>query len=241
MRDEDIKKQEAMRKYYNKSDYYERTRNNFADKKNRFNKYMVKNAFSIYYPKKEEKIIDLGCGWGNISLALQSENFDVTGLDYSLKSVEICKKTALKMGFDPNKFICADATNTGLKKNSFDVAYCCDLVEHLYPEIHNKLISEARRILKKGGKFVIYTPNPTHIFELLKQNNIILKKDVAHVDYKTMARLIESLKNNGFIIKKSFYIESHVPLLRNFEKVFLSYIPILRRRIAVLAEKADDN
>lgn len=237
MENTDRLKQESMREYYDNTDYYERAKNNFADKPNRFNQYTVKNALAIYLPKKGEKVIDIGCGWGNISLALQKIGLDVIGLDYSKKSIEICKKTAMKFGLAPTKFVCRDAVNTKLKPESFDVAYCCDFVEHLYPKIYEYLLGELYRILKKGGKLIIYTPNPSHFLEILRRHNIILKSEVSHVDYKTMARLKNSLITNGFIIKKAFFIESHLPILNLIEKMLLGFIPIFRRRNAVLAIK----
>jgi len=230
-------KQNKMKEYYNSSCYFEKAKHNFPGSKNRFNKYMIKNVFKIYYPQKNEKILDMGCGWGNISLVLQKEKFNITGLDYSTTAIDICKKSAKKLNLDDSKFICKNATDTGLESESFDVIYCADLVEHLYPKIYNDLTKEAHRILKRGGKFVIYTPNPQHIFEILRRYDIILKKAISHVDYKTMDRLIKSLNENDFSIKKSFYIESHIPFFNNIEKILIPIIPILRRRTAILAIK----
>jgi len=90
-----ISKQEEMRIYYDTSNYYEIHKDNFADQKIRFKKgYFLRNVFNIYYPQKNEKILDIGCGWGNLSIALQKRGFDVTGLDYSSKSIEVCKNAA---------------------------------------------------------------------------------------------------------------------------------------------------
>jgi len=229
-------KQQQMKSYYNNT-FYESIPHSFADRETRFNQYMVKNVLSIYYPKKHEKIIDLGCGWGNISLALQKRGFSVLGIDYSEDSINLCKKTAEKLDLDSSRFICRDATDTGLKSNSFDVVYCADLVEHLYPAVYDELLIEVYRLLKKGGEFVIYTPNPSHLFEIMKKHNIILKKVVSHVDYKTMKRLKSSLTDNRFTVKKAFYCESHVPILDLIERLTLKFFPLFRRRNAVLAIK----
>lgn len=234
---EDIFKQEEMRNYYDTSKYYENHKRNFADQKNRFKEYFLRNVFNIYYPQKNEKILDIGCGWGNLSLALQKRRFDVTGLDYSRKSIEVCKNTARLFNLDESKFICRDATDTKFDPNAFDVVFAADLVEHLFPEVYLNLVKEVYNILKNGGKFIIYTPNPQHFFEILKKNNLLLKRDITHVDYKTMNLLKGSLNANGFFIKKAYYMESHVPFLSQIEKLFIDFIPIFRRRIAVLAIK----
>lgn len=231
--------QEEMRKYYNNSSYYKDCEHNFVDNKTKFNQYMIRNVLKIYYPLKGDRIIDIGCGWGNISLKLQKEGFNVIGIDYSKTSIDICKRSARKQGLDENRFFCRDAANTLLSSNAFDVVYCSDLVEHLYPDVYISFVKEVYRILKKGGKFIIYTPNSSHILEILKNNNVILKKDITHVDYKTMARLKQSLSNEGFTINKSYYIESHIPFMNIIEKMLMTFIPFFRRRNIVLGIKND--
>ena len=237
---EDKQKQKNMKLFYDNSNYYEDAGHNFVHVRNTYKKNLLKNVFSIYSPKKGEKIADLGCGWGNVSLELQGRGFDVTSLDYSYKSIDICKKTATKLGLDPSKFFCRDATDTRFCGASFDLVYCVDFVEHIYSSVYDNLLREVCRILKAGGKFIIYTPNPSHIFEILKKNNIVLKKDISHVDYKTMARLRQSLIRRGFHIEKAFYMESHVPVFSILERHLMRYIPIFRRRNAVLAIRKND-
>ena len=110
-------------------------------------------------------------------------------------------------------------------------------MEHLYPEISEKVLDECRKLLKKEGKLVIWTPNRGHILEILKNNNIILKRDVSHVDYKSMDNLLTSLHKRDFSVRKSYYAESHIPVFRILERLLIPVLPLLRRRIAILAEK----
>ena len=92
-------------------------------------------------------------------------------------------------------------------------------------------------MLKKGGKLVIWTPHRGHILEILKNNNIFLRTIKEHFYYKSMDQLLESLRIRNFSIRKSYYAESHIPIFCNIEKVFMGILPIMRRRIAILAEK----
>jgi len=234
---DDVKKQEQMKDYYDSSEYYKNKDQNFADRDNRFKRQLFKNVLSIYQPTKNELILDCGCGWGNISLEFQKQGFNITGLDYSEKSIDICIKTAEKLGLDNNKFICADATDTKMSENTYDVIICADLVEHLYPDIYLSLVREMHRILKPGGHFIVYTPNPVHIIEQFKRRDIIIRRDIAHVDYKTMGRLKSSLIDTGFEIEKAVYLESHLPGVQIIEKLFMKFIPLLRRRNGILAVK----
>lgn len=234
--DENIKQKE-MKKYYDESSYYEDAPNNYPNKKTLFNQYMIKNILDIYYPSKSEKIVDMGCGWGNVSIFLAKKGFDVLGIDYSKKSIKICKGTVKELNLNNAQFICKSVTDTKLESLSVDIIYCADLVEHLYSFIYMEFLQEAHRILKKNGKLIIYTPNPSHIFEILKKQNIILKKDITHVDYKNMKRLKTSLINRRFKIIKSYYIASHIPYINFIENSLMNLIPIFRRRNAILAIK----
>jgi len=80
-------------------------------------------------------------------------------VDYNQKGIDLCNKLLDKWKFNNIKFICADAQNTGLESESYDVIICADLFEHLYPDTFENVMDECNRLLKKGGKFVIFTPH----------------------------------------------------------------------------------
>jgi 2-polyprenyl-3-methyl-5-hydroxy-6-metoxy-1,4-benzoquinol methylase len=226
--------------FYDESSYFEDKITTFVDLENPFQKYRVSKVLEIYTPEKNEKVLDLGCGWGTFCFALAPLCKDITGLDYSSKSINLCKEFLSKSQHNNIKFICSDATNTKLESVSYDVIISADLFEHLYPVDFEKVLDESKRLLKINGKIVIWTPHKGHILEILKNNNIILKKDISHVDYKSMAQILKALKKRKFLIRKSYYTESHLPVFRIIEKLLLRFVPILRRRIAILAEKQSD-
>ena len=225
------------KEYYNDSSYFDSPISTFMDLDGPFQKYRVANVLKIYTPKKDETVLDLGCGWGTFDFILAPLCKDITGLDFSSKSIELCNELLEKNPHQNIKFVCADAADTGLEAESFDLIISADLFEQIYPDDFERILDECKRILKPGGKLSIWTPHRGHILEIMKNNNVILKPDIAHVDYKTMDGMITSLKKRGFIIKKSYYAESHLPVLRVIEKLLLKIIPILRRRIVILAEK----
>ena len=84
---------------------------------------------------------------------------------------------------------------------------------------------------------MIWTPHRGHILEKMKSNNILLKRDPAHVDYKSMRIIVDELEKRRFKVIKKYFTESHLPLWNLIEKIGLPFIPLLRRRIAILAEK----
>lgn len=224
--------------YYDSSDYFNHDGGVYKDLDNRIQRYRIANVLKIYRPTKNEKILDLGCGWGTFSMAIAPLCKEIVGLDYSSKSVEICRRLAREKKLNNVQFMCADASKTGLKSESFDVIISADLFEHIYPEDFIKIIKESNRILKKKGKLVVWTPHRGHFIEILKNNDIILERDISHVDYKSMKVLISALEDNGFTIKKNYYAESHIPILSYIERLMIPFFSIFRRRIAILAIKS---
>ena len=223
--------------YYDESDYFEGASRHLRDLKSPFQRYRTEKVLEIYRPGKQARVLDLGCGWGTVSFALAPMVRSVVGVDFSARSVELCRKGAEDLGLQNVEFVHADATDTGLPDESFDLVYAVDLMEHLYPDQTQKVLDECARVLKRGGRIVIWTPNPGHLLEILRERTFLLKADPSHVDYKTLEQIHRQLIERGISIEKAYYAESHVPVLREIERSFMASLPILRRRIAVLGRK----
>lgn len=223
--------------YYDGSDYFEGASKHLKNLRSPFQRYRTEKVLEIYRPGKEARVLDLGCGWGTVSFALAPMVSSVVGVDFSAKSVELCRRGAEDLGLDNVDFVRGDAAETGLPEETFDIVYAVDLVEHLYPDQTLEVLDECARVLKRGGRLVIWTPNRGHFLETLKNRTFLMKSDPSHVDYKSMERIHRDLLARGFSIEKAYYAESHVPLLRELERTFMSSMPILRRRIAILARK----
>ena len=94
-------------------------------------------------------------------------------------------------------------------------------------------------MLAPGGRFAVWTPHRGHILEVLKNRDILLKHDPSHVDYKSMDRTKQYLKDAGFQIDQAYYAPSHLPGFRLLERVLQPVLPLFRRRIAVLARRPE--
>lgn len=101
------------------------------------------------------KVADLGCGGGLISIPLINDGALVTGVDISQESIE-CAKLASK---DGGNFICSDIRNTPLSSESFDVVLLADVLDHI--KDFDRVLKEAFRILKPGGRMFVGTINRT--------------------------------------------------------------------------------
>jgi len=233
-----FEQQEKMRDYYNGDDYFDESIKTYTEVlKGAFQNYRVSKVLEIYSPGKGENVLDMGCAMGTFCFALAPLCKQITGIDYSRKAINLCNKFLKDSPYSNIKFVCADAQDAGLESQSYDFIVCADLFEHLYPEVSEKVLDECRRLLKKHGKLVIWTPHRGHILEILKNNNILLKRDTSHVDYKSMDYLLKSLRKRNFSVQKAYYAESHIPVFRILERLLISVSPLFRRRIAILAEK----
>ena len=120
-------------------------------------------AFNI---DKNKSILDYGCGYGlDLKIFRKLGYRNIAGLDRSEDYI-----SKLRQEF---KVYLADACNTGLPSDSFDVVFINSTLHHL--DIHNAL-REIKRILKVGGELCLIEPRDTFarkILDLITLNPII--------------------------------------------------------------------
>lgn len=116
-----------------------------------FKESLARYEFVFKHLKDGIRILDIGCGTGYGS-DLLSKKFEVVALDKNVEAILFAKKHY------PNgaKFLVGDATDLSFKSESFDCVCSFEVIEHIKDVC--KMLSEVKRILKKGGKFVMSTP-----------------------------------------------------------------------------------
>lgn len=222
--------------YYDATTYFEEAPH-LLDRDSRFQRYRIRMVNELARPRPDDRVVDFGCGWGTFEFALAPRVEHILGVDFSRRSIEYCRQ---ELGRDPRPnvdFRQADAGDTGLPAESADLVVAADLYEHLYPDDAQRVSTEALRLLRPGGRFAVWTPHRGHILEVLKNNHILLQPDPTHVDYKSMDRVRSLLEGAGFRIERAYYAESHLPVLAPVERLLGRFVPLLRRRIAVLGVK----
>jgi 2-polyprenyl-3-methyl-5-hydroxy-6-metoxy-1,4-benzoquinol methylase len=189
-------------------------------------------------PMPGDKIIDLGCGMGSISHFCSLSGAEVTGVDQSPLAIEFAEKL-----FPSSKlrFLERDVADLrGFVDSSFDKAVSADLVEHITQSTFECMLSETSRVLKPGGTFFIYTPNPSHLFEIFKSHDFILKQNPTHIDLKTEQRLVSTIIRSGFLVRKVCFTPSFIPLFDQLERIIMR-MPLIgdyfKYRICVSCEK----
>ena len=118
--------------------------------------------------------LDIGCGSGTF-LSILNNKFSA-GIDISEKQISYANK---KYSTDSKKFLQFDKV-IPFEDNSFDSVSMIELIEHLSDDEIANLFQQIYRVLKKGGKIYITTPNYLSLWPILE---FILNK-VSKVSYE---------------------------------------------------------
>ena len=119
-------------------------------------------AFAVAAVRPGMKVLDVGCGRGEILRHCARLGADAYGVDYAPVAVEMSARAVAGEQAAPGKTGVAqsDAKRLPFPGEFFDRVLMFDVVEHLYPWELDLGLAEVRRVLKPGGAFVVHTaPN----------------------------------------------------------------------------------
>lgn len=108
----------------------------------------------VYIPEDRSSVIlDLGCGQGPLLFVLQELGYaNLRGIDISISQVASAYSAFVHQGDLFEALRCTE-------ERSVDCLVTLDLIEHLDIDELRLLAMEARRVLKKTGRWVIRVPN----------------------------------------------------------------------------------
>ncbi len=151
-------------------------------------KHLKAYDFALKYVKGKS-ILDVGCGSGYGIALLSNIASHATGIDISQEAVRYCKKRYQTKNLE-FRHVKSNWIRNGLpfKKHSFDVCVSFQVIEHIHPKNIELYISEIRKVLKKGGLFILSTPNSRlRLLPFQKSRNPFHMKEY---DYKELASLL---------------------------------------------------
>jgi len=126
--------------------------------------YIKKNIINALNIKKNKtkplekiKILDIGCGGGLLSEPMARLGGDVTGIDASIKNINVAKLHAKKNKLNI-KYLCSSPENLK-EENKFDVILNMEIVEHVDNVDH--FLKSSSKLLKKNGIMFVATLNKT--------------------------------------------------------------------------------
>ena len=121
--------------------------------------------------RKGERLLDVGCGEGDLIDITRHKFNEVHGCDIS----EIALREAKKRGI---KTYCVDLnvrSHLPYQNESFDVVTCREVLDYLFDPVH--LLCEINRVLRSKGQMILTVPNIRYFRNLAK---LILKGSFPH-------------------------------------------------------------
>lgn len=108
-----------------------------------------------------QKVLDLGCGTGDLAInlaRLSENNTELTGLDYSQPMLELATTKARRAGLEGRiSFIHGDAATLPFPDGYFDcvgISFAFRNLTYKNP-LTPRYLAEVLRVLKAGGRFII--------------------------------------------------------------------------------------
>ena len=113
------------------------------------------------------RLLDWGCGYGQLSYLLRNRGFDV--VSYTIEAEEPSPWNSFLREQKLNVVYGEDPVRLPFEDESFDLVLSCGVLEHVEDESGS--LAEIRRILRPGGMFVVMMlPNDWSFAEFMARN-----------------------------------------------------------------------
>ena len=140
--------------------------------------YLSQQILTLLTPQVNAKYLDIGCGTGNYTIALQNKGFHFIGMDPSEKMINRAKEL-----YPEGEWFLGKAEETQLESDSVDGILASLTVHHW-----NELViafKELYRVLKTSGRIVIFTSTSeqmegywlNHYFPKMLKDSIVQMPD----------------------------------------------------------------
>lgn len=186
-----------------------------------------------------KKILEVGCGVGGIVSKLNPAENELVGVDISSFALNVARKK-----YPQITFVRGNAEQLPFEKESFDIVLFPNVIEHLL--LPQEALKEIYRILKKGGVFVISTPNRLQLgnrIRIMMRRQLTKRDEIEHIREFSLRELAVLLNKAGFDIKARKGVSSPFSLIRNSKilcKIFRkmgNLFPFLSELLIVKAQK----
>lgn len=137
------------------------------------------------------KLLEVGCGYGDLLAQAEARGLEVTGLEYSKYSCSVAR-TKIK---NENQIICGDIDAVFERNTQFDYIIFADVLEHVRDP--RDFLYKIHRLLKPNGVIAVAVPSlDSWSAKFMKNKWIEFKPE--HLWYFSKQTLNRCLYGNGF-------------------------------------------
>ncbi|MCR4263123.1 MAG: class I SAM-dependent methyltransferase [Candidatus Roizmanbacteria bacterium] len=117
-------------------------------------------AFDVGISHSRQKVLDIGGGFGGFQFVLSKAGLNVVNIDPSDADHSWLYTKSyfdfLNDAYDTDVILIQNTLDKAkIKDSSIDTIFCISVIEHLSDKDRRILLKHARRVLKKGGRFVL--------------------------------------------------------------------------------------
>jgi 2-polyprenyl-3-methyl-5-hydroxy-6-metoxy-1,4-benzoquinol methylase len=119
-------------------------------------------------PLSAKKMLELGCGRGDLSVFLAKQGAQVTGVDVGEHLIAAARLLA-EINDVRCEFQAANITDIPFDDNTYDVVLGIAILHHLSPPDLRKALQETHRVLKEdGAAFFVETVEDSKVFDFIQ-------------------------------------------------------------------------
>lgn len=134
------------------------------------------NNFIKKYLKEGSNVLHAGCGGGEVDMDIK-DYIDITALDFSRNAL---KKYRSRYGIK-SKIVMGDVRSLPFKSRSFDGIYNLGVMEHFEKKQINVILKEFYRVLKPGGRLIIFWPPEFGVSVIFFKVLVFIGKDILRI------------------------------------------------------------
>ncbi len=205
-------------------------------KRTRFARRRVANVLSLLPALAGRRFVDLGTGMGTFAMEASQRGAYATGIDMAPAALAAARRVAAAETVTVS-FVRADGAELPIRSRSVDIVVMADLTEHLDDVTLGRVLREVRRTLRPAGSLVIYTPNRSHLFERLRERQVLHDADPSHIGMRNEQEIVDAVNASGLRVVALKPLPSHIPGWNLLERAFGRWLPLLRRRIGLVAKE----
>lgn len=179
---------------------------------------------SLLKNKSSSKVLDVGCGYGELLKLLKEDGWKSYGVDTSSTAA----KKAREMGLD---VFTGELIDAGFLDKYFDVVILHHSLEHMHDP--TEVLREVHRILKDNGVLIISVPNIDSIEAKIFQKNWFAIEAPRHLYHFSIHTLDLLLNKIGFIRQTVWFDPTPMTLINSMKQIIENKLPRILTHLVI--------